>query len=167
MLLFLFQARRRERDRDSRLGPEGRFTFSVRKHLYRRLMATAKDVDVSSPRRRVAAIGSSKERRRDPLFFLKKRPSLPSFSSPRSTNGIQNENGALTKEAMSLPDSPEILESMRSLLRFMRAGKEPLSADASISMRKTGEQKNRAAESASSLRGCHFVLQIGRRNANY
>lgn len=74
MLLFLFQARRRERDRDSRLGPEGRFTFSVRKHLYRRLMATAKDVDVSSPQRRVAAIGSLKERRRDPLFFLKKDP---------------------------------------------------------------------------------------------
>lgn len=68
---------------------------------------------------------------------------------------------------MSLPDSPEILESMRSLLRFMRAGKEPLSADASISMRKTGEQKKQAEKSASSLHGCHFLPQIERRNANY
>lgn len=68
---------------------------------------------------------------------------------------------------MSLPDSPEILESMRSLLRFMRAGKEPLSADASISTRKTAEQKNQAAKCASSRPGCHFVPQIGRKNAHY
>lgn len=60
---------------------------------------------------------------------------------------------------MSLPGSPEILESMCSLLRFMRGGKEPLSADASISLRKTEEQKNQVAKSASSLHGCHFVLQ--------
>lgn len=60
------------RRRDSRLGPEERFTFSVQMHLYERLMATAKDVEASSPRHRVAAIGSTKERQRDPL--LKKDP---------------------------------------------------------------------------------------------
>lgn len=117
-----------------------RFTFSFQTPRYGSLMSSTEEDDSWSlvSVHWVTAIASTKEQfvHRNPL--LKKTQFTFIFQS-KEHKWNSKWKWCINKKKKSLPDSPEILESMRALLRFMRGGKEPPSTDASISGRETGK----------------------------